>query len=104
MLSLTKENFWNGLMERYPEGTKHFCEWIDKYKEEVGWNKLFGEGIKFHDLPIDMQYGIIARFDSEKHNGKEGADRIRGNIPNEVTSLINEVHTLILMNKQRKNN
>lgn len=101
---LTKEEFWNKIKDRYPEGFNHFVEWIDRYKEEVGWSKLFGDNIKFHDLPTDMQYGIIARFDSEKHNGKEAADRIRSNIPKEVTGLIEEVHTLILMNKRKASN
>lgn len=79
MENLSKENFWNAIMEKYPEAGKLFCNWIDKYKVEVGWDKLFGNDIdavhyrsvqiKFHDIPFEMQHGIIARFDIECFNG-----------------------------------
>lgn len=72
--SLTKQNFWNDLMRNYPEAVEHFCNWIDEYKKEVGWGKLFAPGIKFHDLPFEMQNGIIARFDIEKFSGKIAYD------------------------------
>lgn len=70
---LTKENFWNALKERFPAEVDHFCRWIDEYKKNVRWDKLFptitadilyplSGGKKFHDLPIDMQAGIIYRY------------------------------------------
>lgn len=70
-ISLTKENFWNELKEVCPEAVEHFCNWIDEYKKEIGWDKLFAPGIKFHDLPFEFQNGILARFDIEKYTGKE---------------------------------
>lgn len=100
--NLSKENFWDAIKDRYPEGFIYFTEWIDRYKEEVGWDKLFAPGIKFHDVPLDIQNGIIARFDLEMHNGKGNADRIRGNLPQQTKALVDEVHTLILMNQKRK--
>lgn len=82
MENLSKENFWNRLKEMYPDAVELFCNWIDKYKEEVGWNKLFNSdsdyqnvdgknapALKFHDLPFEFQNGIIARFDIECFNG-----------------------------------
>lgn len=79
MESLTKENFWNDLHDRYPGAVDHFCKWIDQYKEEVGWKHLFHERyfngtdffnnpdeiIKFHHIPFDMQVGIIIRYIEE---------------------------------------
>lgn len=72
--SLTKENFWDDLKEKYPEAVEHFLNWIDAYKREIGWRDLFADGIKFHDLPFEMQNGIIARFDIEKYSGKQTYD------------------------------
>lgn len=72
MQNLNKENFWNDLHDAYPEAVEHFCRWIDNYKKEVGWSLLFSEDIKFHDLPFEMQNGIIARFELELFNNKQG--------------------------------
>lgn len=60
--TLTKENFWDRMMELYPNATKKFCQWIDEYKIAVGWNALFGENVKFHDLPGAMQVGIWLEY------------------------------------------
>lgn len=68
--SCTKENFWDEIKLKYPEAFEHFSNWIDEYKKEIGWDKLFQDGVKFHDLPFEMQNGIIARFDVEKFSGK----------------------------------
>jgi hypothetical protein len=84
MENLNKENFWDDIKERYPQAVELFCNWIDKYKEEVGWDRLFANGqyfmeperngghridTKFHDLPFEMQNGILARFDIECFHG-----------------------------------
>lgn len=76
--NLTKENFWNEMQEKYPQSMAVFCVWIDEYKKENNWNDLFGNDqitqrkeywadIKFHHLPIAMQYGIWQQF--VEHNG-----------------------------------
>lgn len=62
---LTKENFWNDIAVKYPIAFKLFSEWIDNYKIRNNWNHLFKPGIKFHDLPISMQRGIIEQFKYE---------------------------------------
>jgi hypothetical protein len=41
--TLTKENFFNGMIEKYPKAMNHFCEWIDNYKKAVDWDGLFRE-------------------------------------------------------------
>lgn len=75
--SLTKENFWNDLMEKYPEEMKLFCAWIDEYKKKVDWNNLFASTVnakipKYHDLPIAMQFGIFLQFAKESWNESWG--------------------------------
>jgi hypothetical protein len=84
MENLSKENFWDDITKRFPEAMELFGKWIDKYKEEVGWDRLFANGqyfiepngkgghrseTKFHDIPFEMQNGILARFDIECFNG-----------------------------------
>lgn len=75
-MNLNKANFFDEAFEKYPDAAKKFHTWIDNYKKEIGWNKLFGNTIridirdfidaarapKFHELPFDMQKGIILRF------------------------------------------
>lgn len=73
MDNLNKENFFNELMEKYPAATKDFCNWIDKYKDQNFWDRLFGNNyrddhsnwIKFHHIPMEMQIGIIFKYFSE---------------------------------------
>lgn len=60
--TLTKENFFNEMMEKYPKATGHFCKWIDEYKKAVSWNDLFRGPSKFHDIPYAMQYGIWIEY------------------------------------------
>ena len=58
-----------------------FHAWIDAYKKAVDWEKIFispsiygynkrfnlkmPETIKFHDLPYEMQFGILLKFVAE---------------------------------------
>jgi len=80
METLTKENFWNEMEQKYPKAMKHFQNWIDGYKRANYWSNLFNEGIswhwngvgeqiteapKYHELPIAMQFGIFAQYYSE---------------------------------------
>lgn len=74
--SLTKENFWDEMMEKYPVAMKRFCDWIDEYKKRVHWEELFpfskvrsGQPVrtKYHDLPVAMQIGIFMQFAYEQH-------------------------------------
>lgn len=64
--TLTKENFWNAIMEQYPKATNEFCKWIDEYKKAIEWDYLFANGlarkIKFHHIPYAMQQGIWFEF------------------------------------------
>ena len=72
MESLTKENFWNALTEKYPEEMQKFGEWIDEYKERVDWDNLFNglkgpftSSPKYHELPTAVQFGIFYQFTVE---------------------------------------
>lgn len=85
METLTKENFWNEMEQKYPKAMKHFLEWVNSYKEENSWNQLFNSGKvgsgtyksndgllitnytdvlapKYHELPIAMQFGILIEY------------------------------------------
>jgi len=65
MESLTKENFWNDMDEKYPEAMKVFKRWLEEYKLNMQWAAT-GDSIKYHDLPIEMQIGIWLGFAREK--------------------------------------
>lgn len=77
--SLTKEEFWNDLMEKYPAEMKEFCAWVDEYKKRVDWDDLFYNhlagarrnsywmNIKYHHIPVAMQIGIFLQYVSESN-------------------------------------
>jgi hypothetical protein len=75
--------------QRFPNVAKHFKKWIDEYKKSIPWSILFqtlpwsmisnlpatkedykthDRGLivpyqwKFHDIPIELQYGIICKW------------------------------------------
>lgn len=78
MTTLTKQDFWDPLKEKYPKAMKHFGEWVDQYKSEHNWEALFNDGYdggwteeqgsirgtapKYHQLPIAMQFGIFTEY------------------------------------------
>jgi len=66
MESLTKENFWNELHDKYTAEVEDFCKWIDQYKARIFWPLLFEyKEMKYHNLPIAMQIGIFLQYVSE---------------------------------------
>ena len=73
--TLTKENFWNEMEQKYPKAMAHFKAWIDQYKTEHDWDTLFTGRAeprnitepalyvpKYHELPIAMQFGIFTEY------------------------------------------
>lgn len=60
--NLNKVNFFNQLQELYPEAMGVFCQWIDDYKKRIKWDQYFYLFLKFHDLPFEMQTGIMYEF------------------------------------------
>lgn len=62
MKGLTKENFFNRMMEQYPITMNRFCGWIDEEKKSIDWANIFKEDLKFHDLPLQLQIGILSKF------------------------------------------
>ncbi len=72
MKSLTRENFWDEVEVKQPKAFNDFADWIDAYKKKVEWDKIFQktakpdksrmETLKFHDLPIAIQMGIIIEY------------------------------------------
>jgi hypothetical protein len=103
MQNLNKENFFNEIGKKYPQAFAHFNQWIDEYKKEIGWDELFNQAglpdddkpVKFHDLPYDMQNGILARFDLEKFHGKLGCSKIMAHEPQRIENLFRDVQRAI---------
>jgi hypothetical protein len=110
--TLTKENFWNEMMEKYPKATKAFCEWIDEYKKAVEWDELFAnigrlnedvpggfrKKVKFHDIPYAMQYGIWMEFCRQtSHQYFEQGEHPSATIDlaEDVKSVLSEIDELI---------
>lgn len=103
MANLNKE-FFDELFKKYPMAVEHFRHWLAEYKEEINWNHLFfvhtnNRQIDFYDLPIEMQNGIIARFDLEKFHGKERAEKIHNDLPRQMNNLFNDIQTSITAKK-----
>lgn len=104
MDNLGKENFWNDMHLRFSEAVNLFCTWIDEYKKEVGWNAMFGnifpteKKIKFHDIPYEMQMGIMNRFFIEAFASKEEfavperAEEYRAEMENALHNLNNKLN------------
>lgn len=57
--------FWDDIEKQCPAVMQHFGKWIDEYKRKMDWDKLFAAGIKFHDLPKEMQQGVLIKFQQE---------------------------------------
>lgn len=68
--------FWGECIKQSPKAMNQFLDFIDNYKKENDWNKLFNGGVslgrfthshnaphteapKYHDLPYAMQIGIF---------------------------------------------
>lgn len=64
MKNLNKENCWNEIEAKYPDQFSAFASWIDFYKLDNNWKELFSqvEQVKFHDLPLAMQIGILIEY------------------------------------------
>lgn len=110
--NLTKENFWNDMHSECPEAVEHFRNWIDNYKKEVNWETLFGGEIvraaKFHDLPFEMQNGIIARYELELFNNKngEGVSKyidIANHYKEQLKNLFRDVQRSIILRAKKLN-
>ena len=74
--NLNKENFWDACKEICPKVTEAFYTFIDTYKRElynipsqegaIAKGAAIANGFKFHDLPLEMQMGIVFRFFNER--------------------------------------
>lgn len=73
------KKFFDEIKSSCPKAFETFLNWIDEYKARVGWNNMFTAGVKFHDLPIEMQTGILERFDDEQFMNKNSIKRIAEN-------------------------
>lgn len=85
MEGLTKENFWNEMVEKYPLAMEKFSSWIDQYKKDNNWKALFTNhdcecpsdydstidlSPKVHNLPLAFQVGIFNQFCAEQEMDK----------------------------------
>lgn len=110
---LTKENFWDATMKQFPKATKEFCQWIDKYKEAVNWNGIFGEhetrdtdtgkivscgfAPKFHNIPYAMQQGIWIEFVNQNlHQYFEQPEySYSGDLEEDIKTVFSEIEEFI---------
>lgn len=95
---LDKENFWDPLFKENPIMAEKFQKWIDEYKSHIIWDDLFNHynalrysphypsRIKFHHIPIEMQFGIFLEFTNSIHEEIYGPD----NEPYLVEDMIKE--------------
>ena len=91
--SLTKENFWDELMEKYPDEMKTFCVWIDEYKVRIAWPFLFsGTEIKYHHLPIAMQVGIFIQYTKEVNGPNLDIPPLMDNFPGTIREWFRKDH------------
>lgn len=103
---LTKENFWNEIMNQYPNATKCFCDWIDEYKKAANWSQLFNESChaagkpKFHDIPYDMQVGIWIKFATDKLNElfEQPEYEYSGDLEEDIKTVFSEINDLEELN------
>ncbi|MEQ8685467.1 MAG: hypothetical protein RIE86_09245 [Imperialibacter sp.] len=108
MENLTKENFFDGMMIKYPDAMKIFCDWIDEYKKRVNWKRLFNSDSnwqdekgknapapKFHDLPIAMQYGVWLHFlsDHDVVCGNFDIENLSKSLRNEIEEWMSEIES-----------
>ncbi len=76
---LTRQNFWNNILQKYPELYKIFIEWIAEYKARPECDfiffpsydsELFPEEQKlveyFENVPIALQIGIFLQYVAEE--------------------------------------
>jgi hypothetical protein len=64
--------FWSATKKAAPTIYDSLLKWVDQYKIELKWDQLFAPGIKFHDLPIEMQVGVISKFLHEAGGNDKG--------------------------------
>ena len=67
--SLTKENFWNEIEQKYPNAFKVFSDWITEYFTSLEHDIFYYDkedndyySITFRYLPHAMQHGICLAF------------------------------------------
>lgn len=127
--NLTKENFFNEMMELYPLAMKLFCNWVDEYKKAVNWNVLFNNGkeknygvnlnqlpnsktgrydhdIKFHDLPYAMQQGIWIEFVGQTlhHYFEQPEYQYSMDLEEDIKTVFKELeHELVYAEQQKLN-
>lgn len=105
LTGLTKENCFDAIEAKYPKAMKAFKEWLDKYKESVEWEKLFNYGHpayakqgwhnpKFHDLPFELQLGILFRWGSEATNETQMFTDLKLDIISGMNDVFDEVEEL----------
>lgn len=106
--TLTKENFWNITMEKYPNATKEFCKWVDDYKKAANWQKVINWNNfpnaslpKFHDLPYAMQQGIWIDFANEILDElfEQPEYTYNGDLEEDIKTVFSEIEGIIAQYK-----
>lgn len=94
MENLGKENFWDEIEKVCPMAVDVFKKWIDQYAKKVNWGILFSDGVKFYDIPYEMQMGIMNRFFIETYAGEnEYIENCQGRYKEEMTYSVRQLNS-----------
>lgn len=96
MEGLTLDNYWNLVKDKYPDQLRHFTDWVDDYKRNSEWSSLFRDGVKFHELPLELQAGIICLYINSFYT----VDEINPIDRNELTWELNNLFAAKYINVQ----
>lgn len=93
---LTKQNFWIDIESQYPDAVKDFYQWLDKYKEAIDWNLLFGKTVKFNDVPYEFQQGIWIEFVRQNLSDyfEQPEYEYSGDLEEDIRTVFHEIETI----------
>lgn len=107
--NLDDAGFWNQLLVKFPEAVEHFDKWFEEYKTAQNWKVLFnseGHAPRFPDLPVEMQQGILMRYEIEiasKYNDPKKEISYMAHMKkykNQVGILFSSIH--VVLKKEKK--
>lgn len=62
MMQPINKQFYDAWAERYPDGSQVYKDFIDKWKLETAFQFQLKNGVKVHDLPTEVQFGVYVAF------------------------------------------
>lgn len=59
---LSEKNFWAKIKKDCPKTFDIFSTYIDYYKTRCMWNGILGTGLKLHNMPDSIQFGVFVQY------------------------------------------